>query len=267
MAEPEDTVSHPVRYLNPNPIAIWCCGKNAPLRMDDEDARLPNPGGGDQTFGQDRWKVGIDFANFRHLAEMLGGITYELPRFVCGNYLSRCGKIQENQIYRLAIMAHGGGGYVDIDCRFGSAVDGEQPLHQDPRFLNTSTFGKYSYELDLIERSLHERAKVFFMGCRIAAGAEGEDFLKQLSLRWRKKETFVIAITTIGYSGAQSKPGTYGASCYPGMRDTNYSNHKQPGMPTRDYEKAEYWNDLTKLPWASEVSPHAKIAFNGVLIK
>ncbi len=45
-----------------------------------------------------------------------------------------------------------------------------------------------------------------------------------------------------------------------------YPNHKVPGMPTRDYETLAVWNDLTRLPWASENSPHAKVAFKGVLI-
>ena len=39
------------------------------------------------------------------------------------------------------------------------------------------------------------------------------------------------------------------------------------GRPTRDFETLAVWNDLKRLPWASERSPHAKIAFRGVLIK
>src|SRR6185437_11881029 len=74
-----------VQSPHPNPINLWAAGIGTPLRFDDNDARLPNQGGGDQTFGQDAWQVGLDFKDFAHLGDLLGGGQFSLPNFVCKN--------------------------------------------------------------------------------------------------------------------------------------------------------------------------------------
>jgi len=51
-----------------------------------------------------------------------------------------------------------------------------------------------------------------------------------------------------------------------GMRDTDEFAHSS----SEEEENKRYlpiWNDLNKLPWASETSPHAKVALNGVIIQ
>jgi len=128
------------------------------------------------------------------------------------------------------------------------------------------SFERFEREFALIERCFHDNAIVFLMGCRIAAGPPGEALLKALSVRWSGAR--IAAISSIGYIDAswQSKPQSKGTRTYPGMRDTQYPNHKVPGGPPRDYEYKKIWNDLERLPWASERSPHVKVAFRGVLL-
>jgi hypothetical protein len=266
------------KRFHDNPINVWTAGIKTPLRHYDRDARLPDPGLGDKAFGQDGWTVAFEFSNFADLANKLGKGAFSLPPFVCKNYISDCGPIEEFQVVRLAIVAHGAPGAVDVDGIFKSAADADEadknvPPTLNPRLLNILTLksGKYQKKIDLIRRCLHDRSKVFLMGCRIASGTEGKEFLIALSEQWPGTE--VVAISTIGYQdGAkQSKTGSTGSSSYPGMRDTTYTSHKKPGFPIRDYEKLDVWNNLKKLPWVNigpgrPTSPHVTVAFNGFII-
>jgi hypothetical protein len=262
------TPAVPRRRLHPNPIALWAAGLKTPARFGDNDARLEQPGGVDTPQGQDGWNVGLDFANFRHLAELLGEGKFALPRHVCRNSWFDCGPIEPFQIHRLAISAHGGPGLLDVDGVFEGAAEADAAPQDDPRFLTAATVrsGRFERELALLERSFHDNAIVFWMGCRVAAGAPGEALLKSLSERWSGVR--VAAISSIGSidTGRQSKDGSQATSSYPGMRDTRYPNHKVPGMPARDYEYKSTWDDLKLLPWASERSRHVKVAFRGVLL-
>ncbi|HRI65216.1 MAG TPA: hypothetical protein PK156_13295 [Polyangium sp.] len=250
------------RHLNP--INVWAAGIGTPLRFADSDARLPEQGGGDRVFGQDNWLIGVDFANFADLANKLGGGQLELPRFACKNWISSCGPIEENQIQRWAILAHGGPGGVDIDNTVGRDMD--TSVATDGRMLNASTISKYAVQFDQLMHVLGYRAKVFFMCCLAGAGTEGDEFLKALSLRWEPKEILVVGYKSVLYCGAQNKKGSAGASCYPGARETHYSNNKQGGAP-RYYETSDGWNNLSVLPWTTEATPHATIAFRGTLLK
>lgn len=250
------------RHLNP--INVWAAGIGTPLRFADGDARLPEQGGGDRVFGQDNWLLGVDFANFADLANKLGGGQLELPSFACKNWISSCGPIEENQIQRLAILAHGGPGGVDIDNTVGRDMD--TSVATDTRMLNASTISKYAAQFDQLMHVLAYRAKVFFMCCLTGAGTEGDEFLKAVSLRWESKEILVVGYKSVLYCGMQNKKGSAGASCYPGARETHYSNNKQGGGP-RYYETSEGWNNLSVLPWATESTPHATIAFRGILLK
>lgn len=262
------TAAVPRRRLHPRPISVWASHTRAHLNFADPDARLPNPGGGDQTFGQDGWNVGFNFSSFRSLASKLSRGQFELPSFICGNRISGCGPIGKFQVHRLAIEAHGAPGIVDIDGVFDSARAADTALQTDPRFLSALTLRsrKYDVEITQIGERLHENSVVFFMGCRIASGPFGEEFLKEMSLRWFG--TRIVAIKSIGVSdeGRQARPFSQGSSSFPGMRDTRFPNHKQPGGPERDFERLEVWNDLARLPWASDRSPHASVAFKGVMI-
>ncbi len=261
------------KRFHTNPINVWTGCRNTPLLHHDRDGRLPEPGEGDKPFGQDGWHVAFEFADFKDLANKLGNGAFDLPPFVCKNWILDCGPIEEFQVGRLAISAHGAPGAMDVDGVFSSASDPEgqkNPAHKDSRLLNVKTLksGKYQKEIDLIKRCLHRNSKVFLMGCRIGHSKVGMEFLKALSKKWPMAT--LIAITTIGFShGArQQKPDDI-ASAFPGMRDTKYMNHKKPGFPARDYEKLKIWNDLKRLPWVqySPPSPHTVIVQDGLILR
>ncbi|MDI1431328.1 hypothetical protein [Polyangium sorediatum] len=259
-----DSAHNLVNGRHLNPIHVWAAGKGAPLRFNDNDARLPDRGGGDKPFGQDNWLVGLDFANFADLGNKLGGGQFQLPSFVCKNLMFACGPIEENQITRLAILAHGAPGGVDIDNTTG--WDLKLDVATAPEMLNAGTFSKYAVPLDQILRVLAFRATVFFMCCRTAADKPGEEFLKAISARWASKEVFVVGYKTILYCGSQGKKGAFGGSCYPGARETHYGNHKY-GNVVRPYETLSGWNDLVANPWATEITPHATMAWRGRIMK
>jgi hypothetical protein len=265
----EQTPAVRPRRLHPNPLAVWAAGAQTPLRFSDLDGRLPLPNAGDTPNGQDGWPVAFDFGNFADLADKLSGGTFGMPSHVCGNALFSCPPIEPNQVFRLAISVHGAPGVADVDGVFASAAAANTASQADDRFLNVATLksGKFDDALTKIERCFHDNTIVFLMGCQIAAGIEGDTFLQELSKRWDGAR--VAAISTIGVSDGsrQNKLGSQGSSAFPGMRDTRFTNHKLPGMPTRDFETLAVWNDLKRLPWVSERSPHVKIAFRGVLIK
>lgn len=265
----DDTPAVKPRRLHPNPLAVWTAGAQTPLRFSDLDGRLEKPNEGDTPSGQDGWPVAFDFGNFADLADKLTGGTFNMPSHVCGNILFSCPPIQPNQVFRLAITVHGAPGVADVDGVFASAAAANTASQTDDRFLNVATLksGKFDDALTKIETCFHDNTIVFLMGCRIAAGLEGEQFLEALSRRWDGAR--VAAISTIGFQdGArQAKLGQAGSSSFPGMRDTQFTNHKVPGGPTRDFETLPVWNNLKRLPWVSERSPHVKVAFRGVVIQ
>lgn len=264
------------------PVRIWAAGIKTPLRFDDKDVRLEEEdrNQGDKTYGQDGWDVGLDFANFEDLGEKLGNKKFILPSFIdeprdwrgehgfkkLKNVFSDYGPIEENQITRLAIFAHGAPGGLDIDGSVGRDMDGA--VATDPTMLNVTTIGKYSKQFDQIQKVLAFRAKVFFMCCLTGAETVGDEFLKAVSVRWQDKEITVIGFRSVLYcnGAAQAKKGSSGSSAFPGARETHYSNNKVVGAPTRYYEGTG-WNDLTTLPWASERTPHATQAFKGFILK
>ncbi|MDC0740676.1 hypothetical protein [Polyangium mundeleinium] len=163
------------RHLNP--IHVWAAGIGTPLRFSDNDARLPNPGGGDQPFGQDNWLVGVDFANFADLGNKLGGGQLDLPSFVCKNMLFACGPIEENQNTRLALLAHGAPGGIDIDNTTGRDMD--TSVVHDPRMLNAGTISKYTTPLDQIERVLAYRGLLHVLFDRGRKAMEQERNLRR----------------------------------------------------------------------------------------
>jgi hypothetical protein len=257
------------RHRHPRPVRLWATnGVNGPIRNTEADARLPKPGAGDTPQGQDRWHAALEFNKLAHLAELVTTDAYELPSHVCGNWYFDCNAIDPFQLEALAIVGHGGPGLLDVDARLSRPSDGEDSILQTMSgYLTAHTLrsGEYDDAIRKIGTRLHDNSVVYLLGCRVAAEELGEEFLKLVSLRWTRSR--IVAISSIGYCGSgQLKLGSTASDSYPGMRDTRYSNHKVVGGPTRDYEYPKVWNDLGVLPWASERSPHAKVAYRGVLI-
>lgn len=132
-----------------------------------------------------------------NLADLLGGQKFDLPNFICGNSLFDCGPIEDIQIARLGILAHGSPGAVDIDAVAGcpNILAG----FTDPMLMNEMTLPRYA-----------------------------PDFAKMRSSD--------IEIAVVRFA-------------------------------TRYYQTLAAWNDLSVLPWASETSLHAIMAYKGVILK
>src|SRR6478735_1575479 len=196
----DETPAVKPRRLHPNPLAVWTACLKTPQRFSDLDGRLPQPNGGDLPIGQDGWSVAFDFSNFADLADKLSGGTFNMPSHVCGNALFSCPPLEQNQVFRLAITVHGAPGVADVDGVFASAAAANVATQDDDRFLNVATLksGKFDASLSKIEQCFHDNTIVFLMGCRIAAGVEGNTFLQALSQRWDGVR--VAAISTIGFS-------------------------------------------------------------------
>ena len=241
------------------PITLWTGGIDMPLRYDNPDGRLNAGDEGDQIYGQEGWDVCFNFSNMADLAVKIGG-GYKLPKFAGG------GHIEENQIVWLAIAVHGAPGAMDIDATQGADSD-TLAASTDPDMLNVGSIPRYSPAFDLILRSLAPRAKVFLMCCRTGSMDAGKAFVLALSERFAEKEVWVVAYKSILYGSPvrQARDGHDPNECYPGLRDTHWDHHKATAV--RDTEKDEVWKDLSALPWASTTSPHAIIAFKGVLLR
>lgn len=149
---------------------------------------------------------------------------------------------------RLAINLHGMPGKIDADSK-GT----EAGMYDFDQLWN-----RYSSPLTLINLMLSSGAAVLIMGCNVAKGDEGAAFISALS-KTAFPDHNVVGFTTIGETLRQFRSGD---SCTePGMRDTNYDNPSQ-GMPFQNERESE----VLTLPWASESSPHSKIALNGKIV-
>jgi hypothetical protein len=228
-------------------ITVWAengdiHGKVCPdARLREEDGQTVT--NWDSPRGQAGWEVGIRYTNLEQLASQLKELT-------------KGGK----KIRRLAIHAHALPGKVFVDG------DNQEPLQ--PGILQN--LGKYQASLGQIRDCLSDDAVVIFMGCEAAQEAEGDLFLSGVSraLPGRK----VVGIETIGYASGEKYQTRVGDSCTePGMRDTDAMS---PGrslgddiVAQREGKWAPLWNDLQRLPWASEYSLHAVVARNGAIIQ
>jgi hypothetical protein len=246
---------------NGNPIRVWAAGIKTPLRYQDPDGRL-NEGerASDQFYGQTGWDVSMEFRDFAHLADLLGGGAFDLPNFVCGNMFFSCGPIVENQIDKLGILAHGAPGAVDVDGAVGTNLDAGAT---DPTLMNELTLSRYAADFAKIERVLRPRAKVMFMSCLAGKAQVGENFLKAVSLLFAAKDVLVYGFRTVLYQKVDQKKS--GSNCFPGARETHYDTISQ-GQGTKYYETPNAWNDLSALPWASERSAHCVMAYKGSIV-
>jgi hypothetical protein len=175
-----------------------------------------------------------------------------------GDLMRRLQTVKDSKgpVTHLAINSHGAPGFFDLD---GS---GAVLMTQNDRFLSVATMGnKYNSYLASIKLQLAADATVLFMGCNLGKGPEGSNFLQTLS-ETLFRGLLVVAFTTIGVSMRQYRAGE---SCTnPGMRDTPFDNPAGSSVQ----EDARYAGGaLFQLPWASEFSPHAKTARNGVILK
>lgn len=217
--------------------AVWAYSIAAPgktcadARLLWGGTKLQYPEGNDK--GQSGWDIGLMFTTFGDLAEKLRVLP--MPK--------------DEAITRLAINLHGTPGKIDAG---GLAVEADM-------YDFNKLWNRYSSQLALINLRLADGAVVLIMGCNVAKGDVGAQFLVDLS-KFAFPKHKVVGFTKIGETMRQFRSGE---SCTePGMRDTPYDNPSE-GLPTI---KAQREMDTLSLPWASETSPHAKIALNGEII-
>jgi hypothetical protein len=213
--------------------AIWAYSTNVPGKT-CADARLLGggttiqyPAGNDS--GQAGWDIGLMFNNLGDLSEKLRAL--------------------KAPISRLAINVHGSPGKFDAD-----SVGTEAGSYDFKRLWQ-----RYSSQLLQINGLLGSGAVVLIMGCNAARGEEGAALLKELSSEVFKNHK-VVGFTTVGVTLRQYRHGEYCSD--PGMRDSDYDN-SSVNMPSLQEQREE---KVLTLPWASENSPHAKIALNGAII-
>lgn len=233
-------------------LAVWAEQYDA-AGIICEDARLREGSElSDRTYGQAGWDMGLRFGRLHELASKLKEHPVFVPRHVCGNWLLNCGPIQEGQISRLALCVHGDPGILYVNSK-------NEPGLTIENYTDRAAFGT---DLENIGRMTSTEAVILFMSCDAGAGEPGTMLLKAFSTVWKGRT--VVGFSTLGgiWAVGMKRRGA-GVCNEAGMRDTPWTAH----TPDLDQKLKEQWTDLKSLPWATEMSPHAKCALNGHIIR
>jgi hypothetical protein len=241
------------------PFAVWANTTDVPTtvcfdaRLEGQEEWLAYPHG--RTNGQAGWDMGLMYGSLVDLASKLHGSSASAtPSHVCGNTVRDCPPIRPGQITRLAINVHGGPGVLELDL----------PNGEDRLTVTSLGNAAVRKELDKIGRSLSRHATVLLTSCQAGQSDPGTKLLQGLSRVWPGRK--VVGFATVGFAhGARML--RRGKQCAePGMRDTA---NPWPA-PTPELEEQRYkdlWDKLSDLPWASETSPHAKVAVDGRIVR
>lgn len=198
----------------------------------------------DREYGQSGWDIGLNYKGLGDLTAQIGQI--KRPDWVDG----KGSTIKQGEIRRLAIHAHGNAGMLHVNGEGGPS-------------LTAKSIGSMQSELSRIGlmtvSDAVNPAVILLVGCVAAQGKEGNALLAGLSQLWPNRK--VVGFWTLGYvAGGEMKRS--GEDCTEaGMRDTSalYAG-------AANDVAGRYWKDLKEWPWASETSPHAKVAFNGAVV-
>jgi hypothetical protein len=219
---------------------IWAVSSAAPgktcadARLLGGGTKLEYPQGNDK--GQAGWDVGLGFDTFVDLAQKIVALK----------------KSKNLAITRLAINLHGAPGRIDADSK---------GTNYDTAYDFDKLWKVYRQQMQQINGALEGNAMVLIMGCNVAAGDEGKQFLEKLSSQAFPNHP-VVGFTTIGITARQYRNG--GSCSEPGMRDSPYETPSEY-LPEKD--KTEREKEAMTLPWASEQSPHAAVALNGKITR
>lgn len=244
------------------PVTIWASGLRTPHTVAD-DPSLPNPGGGNVPAGQDGWELGMRYplvdqpgTGFAQLARRLE--TEPLPPRL-GD-----GELEAHQVRRFAIVAHGRPGGIDVDQLCFSNVFGDT-LPDAETSLTVDRMHLYNTEFERLRHAMHENGILYFASCTAAEDKTGEELLRAVS---RQLPTIrvvgartILSTTTMNW---QDVPGSEPRGSYAGLRDTRF---RHAGFATAECNEPELWNNLDRLPWFGEESPHATIALDGNIIR
>jgi hypothetical protein len=217
--------------------------EDARLRLGGDDSVIS---GRDQTYGQAGWETGIMYGS---------GQFSQLPQRIT----NAC---KPNFIRKLAINAHGDPGQVAVNGVDIDAKAIEPALRASDRDLKT----RFAAVLAFLDHVMTPDGVLLFHGCRAGSGTEGTSLLSQLSFALPGRK--IVGFSTMGYQSME-KQRRGGCACRePGARDTNEDTPaRDEGEIYKRYFKDGDWDDLSRLPWQSETSPHAKVALNGAIIR
>jgi len=218
--------------------------RNAAL---DDGTGLSYPAGNSK--GQAGWHVSIGFESLEDLAKKFkAGVA--LPPQFCGNWFEDCDPIRRGEVVRLALMAHGNEGGQWL-------ANGKEKPAITPD--NVALFHDALHEIGLYTRE--QGATILLMGCLAGKDSRGTQLLMLLSKIWPGR--LIVGFSTIGYR----HPGQMkrvGEPCeLPGMRDTDAWGELDARNKLKKFE--ELWTNFAKMPWAYEMSSHAKVIRNGSL--
>ena len=227
---------------------VWmtCIGAtcdDAQLRKKGEEGGSfsdPTIMGGDTTYGQAGWDVSIRYGTSAFAS---------VPRLIS----ERC---KGSLIKRLGINAHGFPGKVAVNGvdEKGEAVPAEMTAHNLPQFKGV---------LDFLDNVMTPDGVLLFQSCTAGQQSGGSELVKALSMELRSRQ--IVAFTSIGFSSPQMQRRGDEACREPGARDTPFFGSSSDEHSR--YFKSGLWDDLSKMPWQSETSPHAKVAKNGAIIR
>lgn len=213
----------------------------------DSWGRTPTILSTDQSYGQAGWDIAIVYGT---------GAFNSLPRLISERMQN-----SKSLIKKLGVNAHGLEGEVGVNGTSGG--DGSSgSLYVEPamRFDNTrSMFGKF---FDFLNNVMVEEGSLTFHSCLAGHDERGDKLLKRISLEIPPRK--VVGFTSLGYfSHKKQIRGSEGCTEV-GIRDTDRSSTSPQGDYV--YHKDGLFEDLTKLPWQSENSPHAKVAQRGEIV-
>jgi hypothetical protein len=231
----------PAPTLNVWATCIGAVCDDARLRKQGDDSVIM---GGDQTYGQAGWDVGIKYGSARFNT---------LPGLISG----RC---RGQFLKKFSLNAHGGYGVFAANGVDERAIEIKPAMRFDELDNLRPNFGTV---FDFLNNVMTDDGLVFLQGCIAGTGDKGTDLLKRLSLELYPRK--VIAFATIGFTSVQKQKRDDDQCREPGVRDTDYTG-SSPNEYDR-YFKDGQWDDLKNLPWQSETSPHAKVAQNGVIVR
>jgi hypothetical protein len=218
-----------------------------------EDARLRKKGddgvimGGDQTYGQAGWDVGIKYGS-RRFNDLVGLIT------------ARC---RGRFLKKFALNAHGDRGECAVNGTDERSVAIPPAMKASELDSLRPNFGAM---FDFLDNVMTDDGIVFLAGCLAGKSNGGTDLLNRLSLELTPRK--VVGFATVGYTGVHNQRRDGDKCVEPGVRDTSDVFEAQSeDEQYKRYFKDGQWNDLKVLPWQAETSPNAKVSQNGTIIQ
>ena len=247
-------------------LSVWAANEDVQIFV-CPDARLRDRGQSpwpwqdpvisatDKTYGQAGWDVGINFSNLEDLVNKLENLI--VPDYAIGSGHER--RIRPGELLRLAINAHGEPGVLFVDGT-PRASETRMPLRAD----TARGWHRDSLRRIGLLTPRDGTGIILLVGCEAGRGAEGTNFLLTLSRVWPNCK--IVAFTNYGWAGGVGHMTRSSEVCTePGMRDMPEEFHSLPKQ-RREAACGRIWNNLGRLPWASETSPNAKIVRNGRII-